>query len=257
MQTAGIGAFNLIQTITNFLWGITVAPNGDVYVCSQNNDIWKQTGGSGVFVSLGQTSRSWRGISAAPNGDIYACVDGGDIYKQFGGIGNFLPLGQVSRTWWKVVAAPNGNVYACVNGGDIYVQTNGIGDFLPLGQQNRVWYGIVANNFSDVYASVFGGDIYKQINYSLGLPDLDGGANRVVAGTGKGTGKSRVEFYTGQKRASGTDMQIETLREYIDENGYHVYTSMPVFSDNAAAIAGGLPVGCEYRTNTGVKMIVY
>lgn len=36
MQNAGIGAFNLLQTITNFLWGITVAPNGDVYVCSQN-----------------------------------------------------------------------------------------------------------------------------------------------------------------------------------------------------------------------------
>jgi hypothetical protein len=136
---------------------------------------------------------------------------------QIAGEGNFVSLGQTLRNWYGLAAAPNGNVYACVDGGDIYMQNND----------------------------------------TTGKPNLDGGTLKSVSGTGKGTGKSRYEIWTGQKLASGTDMQVETLREYIDENGYHIYTSMPVYGDNASALIGGLPVGCEYRTDTGVKMIVF
>jgi hypothetical protein len=33
--------------------------------------------------------------------------------------------------------------------------------------------------------------------------------------------------------------------------------NLPVFADNAAALAGGLVAGEEYRTTTGVRMVVY
>ena len=46
------------------------------------------------FVALNQTSRNWFGMTIAPNGDVYASVRGGDIYKTNGRHGKFLPLGK-------------------------------------------------------------------------------------------------------------------------------------------------------------------
>jgi hypothetical protein len=83
-----------------------------------------QTGGSGAFVALNQTARAWRGMCAAPNGNVYACVSNGDIYMQMGGSGAFVALGQSVRSWYGMCAAPNGNVYASVDYGDIYKQSS-------------------------------------------------------------------------------------------------------------------------------------
>jgi hypothetical protein len=58
------------------------APNGNVYACVWNGDIYMQTGGSGTFVALGQTALQWFGMAAAPNGNVYASVQNGDIYMQ-------------------------------------------------------------------------------------------------------------------------------------------------------------------------------
>ena len=64
-------------------------------------------------------------MSAAPNGNVYACMYNGDIYMQTGGGFNlFFALDQTHRAWTSMAAAPNGNVYACVYNGDIYMQTN-------------------------------------------------------------------------------------------------------------------------------------
>ena len=41
----------------------------------------------------------------------------------------------------------------------------------------------------------------------------------MYSGTGKGTGASDIEMYTGQVLASGTDMQTATLRAKIDNTG--------------------------------------
>jgi hypothetical protein len=266
-QTGGVGAFVALgqPNITRTTIAVN-SSNGDVYYAAGNKwsggggDIYKQTGGTGSFVALGGISRLWQAMAInSTTNDIYAVSN--DIYKQTGGTGSFVALGAGGLYWTGIaVDAVTNDVYACVSGGDIYKQTGGTGSFIALGQIPRSWSAITINYVTrDIYATVQNGDIYKQQNDTFGSPNLDGGTYKAVAGTGKGTGKSRFEIYTGQKTASGTDMQVETLREYIDENGHHIYTSMPIYADNAAALAATppLPVGCEYRTPTGVKMIVY
>jgi len=257
MQTNGTGAFVSLGLTTRAYYSICVAPNGNVYAAVNNGDIYMQTNGTGAFVALGQISRSWYGMTTKSNGDVYAAVQFGGIYMQTGGTGNFNQVSTLGVNLTAMATAPNNNVYATGHGSDIYKQTNGTGTFVALGQGTTDKYGITVAPNGNVYVALMSGSIYMQNNDTVGTADLDGGTLKQYAGTGKGTGKSRYEVYTGQKTASGTDMQVETLREYIDENGYHVYTSIPVYESNALAIAGGLPIGCEYRTSTGIKMIVF
>jgi hypothetical protein len=58
-----------------------------------------------------------------------------------------------------------------------------------------------------------------QTNSGVGTADLQGGTLKLNAGTGKGIGDSNLDFYTGQKTTSGTDMQISTLRTRINNEG--------------------------------------
>jgi uncharacterized Zn-binding protein involved in type VI secretion len=167
-----------LNQTTRMWYGIGAAPNGDIYACVYNGDIYKQTGGSGNFVALGQTSRNWYDIACAPNGDIYASVynSNGDIYKQTGGSGNFVALGQTKANGWNGLAAqPDGDIYACIYTGarDIYKQTGGTGDFVALGQSSVSWSGMAAASNGDVYACAANGDIYKQ---------TDGSGNFVAMG---------------------------------------------------------------------------
>lgn len=257
LAAIGSTVFNSFAGI-NYIKAICAGPNNDAYTAIWfNGDIFKRVAGSGGFAGLGQTSRAWYALCQAPNLNVYAAVNLGDIYMQSGGAGPFNPTGQTSRSWSALCAAPNGNVYAAVNGGDIYMQSGGIGAFNPMGQTSRGWNGLAAHPNGNIYATVSSGDLYLLDTSAKGLPNLDGGITRIKAGTGKGNGKSRVEFWTGQKLASGTNMQTSTMRCYIDENGYVVWVGMPTYADNTAAIAGGLPVGCEYKTATGDRKIVY
>ncbi|PIF32992.1 hypothetical protein CLU81_3562 [Flavobacterium sp. 9] len=258
-KTLAASTFTVVSTGVTVGWeAITVAPNGDVYACSGSADIYKQTGGTGTYVALGQTSRNWRGICAAPNGDIYACVINGDIYKQTGGTGNFVALGQTSRIWKAMAASPSGDIYACTTGAgaDIYKQSNGMGNFVAMGQTVRNYQSLAVAPNGNVYTTT-NGDMYYQQNNATGASNLDGGNLDLVAGTGKGNAKSRLRFITGAKTASGSNMQTETVRAYIDENGFMIWNNMPTYPDNAAALTGGLPVGCEYKTATGDRKIVY
>jgi len=298
-RAGGVG--NFIDTGNNGGLGITVDISGNVYICRNNQDIYKQTGGVGALVALGQTYRGWWGMgSSLVNNNVYSCVAGGDIYMQTAGIGNFNPLGQTSRAWQGVTGHPNSNMYAIVNGGDIYMQTAGIGNFNPLGQTSRAWSAIYCSPSGNVYATVVNGDVYMQTNgignfvatgqvsrnyggicvdasnniyagvghnsaagdiyyiaTGTGPANLDGGALIQKAGLAKGTGKSRIEGYTGQKTASGTNMQLMTKRYVWDEDGNYARIGTPVYADNTAALAGGLTAGMEYRTATGIKMEVY
>jgi len=255
-QTGGVGSF--VAQATNAAWvGITAAPNGDVYASVQSGDIYKQTGGVGSFVGLSQAIRVWSGMASSLNGNIYCSCLNGDIYKQTGGIGDFVGLGQTSRAWRAITVAPNGNVYATGSNLDVYVQLGGVGNFTALGHTAREHRSIAVSINNNVYIAVYSGDIYMQNNDSIGAIDLDGGTLIQKAGTGKGTGKSRLEFITGQKTASGTDMQLETLREYIDENGYHIYISIPIYANDAAADADtNLPQGASYKL-TGNRTIFH
>jgi uncharacterized Zn-binding protein involved in type VI secretion len=113
-QTGGIGNFIRLGAPVSYPMGITVAPNGDVYVCDVV-DIKKQTGGVGSFIRLHQAQKNWTEMAAAPNGDIYI---------QAGGTGDFIALGEMARNWYGIAAATNGDVYASVYlNGDIYKKT--------------------------------------------------------------------------------------------------------------------------------------
>lgn len=255
-QTGGTGAFNALgQTARNW-YGITEALNGNVYAANQGGDIYIQTAGVGNFVAIGGTSRSWYSLSAAPNGDIYSCIYSGDVYVQTGSSGAFNALG-ITSTWVAVAASPNGDIYASRYNGDVYKRTAGIGSFVALGQTSNDWRGLSFAPNGNCYGFVNVGDIYIQYNDVTGASNLDGGTLKQVAGTGKGTGKSRYEIWTGQKTASGTNMQAETLREYIDENGYHIYVSIPSYANDAAADADtNLPSGASYKL-TGNRTIFH
>ena len=223
-QTNATGTFNLFGSFPRFVFSVASASNGDIYVSTDGGDIYKQTGGIGTVDALGQISRTWQGISCNVNGDVYACVRGGDIYVQTGGVGDFIALGQTTQFWRTIECHSNGNVYAACgpsggNPGDIFMQSASTGLFNPLDQGDKDWRGVTESATGDVYAAHFNGDIYFQNNDAFGTPDLDGGALKLRAGTGKGIGQSKVEFYTGQKTVSGTDMQLETLRGSVDEEG--------------------------------------
>lgn len=254
MQSGGVGAFNIVTTTKRGYYSLSAHINGDVYATAWGL-LYRRIGGLGDFVSVTECPEA-SNVACASNGDVYVTVNG-KIYKQTGATGAFVDLLQTTRSYTYITCAPNGNVYIYeTNSSDIYMLSVGSSVLVPLNQIISGVNGICFNSFGNTYALTTG-EVFFQNNDALGASNLDGGTLKNKAGTGKGTGKSRYEVWTGQKTVSGTDMQIETLREYIDENGYHIYTSMPVYADNAAAVTGGLPVGCEYRTATGVKMIVY
>ncbi|MWB96769.1 hypothetical protein GON26_20600 [Flavobacterium sp. GA093] len=292
-QSGGTGPFLDIGIVTRNYRAITSTITNDIYVSVKDGDIYKQINESGSFVALGQTPRNYTGMCSSPNGDVYASVSNGDIYKQTGGNGDFLPLDQTIRTWGRMAAAPNGDIFA-LDSSSIYKQLGGVGDFIfyktgayggiVIAPNNNLYAAIGINiymqtnsdgafNLTDsvlapiwgmasfvngnIYAGDYSNNIYVQQNSDTGIPNLDGGTLKLKSGTGKGNAQSKIEFITGQKLSSGTDMQIETLRGFIDENGHMIWTNMPTFSDNSAALAGGLPVGCEYKTATGDRKIVY
>lgn len=251
-QTGGIGPFEPIGAGNRQWWSIAVnSSNNDVYAVVYGGDIYKQTGGTGPFVAVGAGNRIWHSIAInSSNNDVYAVVVGSEILKQTGGSGTFNSLGQPPRTWKAItVNSMTNDVFAADGGGDIYKQTNGTGNFIAQGLTARNWNGIAVHSITgDIYASVHTEDIYKQINQATGNPNLDGGILKLKAGTGKGSGESRQEFYTGQKTISGTNMQAETLRFYIDENGFFVYLTPPIYTSDAAADEDtNLPSGAYYK----------
>jgi hypothetical protein len=234
-----------------------VALNGDVYISETNVDFHIQYGGVGNFIAQGFTGGILTASSmlVVPNGTIYARSNSGLYAKPVGGSFNYVNSGGPGGVIWNDQA---GNLYSANYNGAIAKMTAGtttfitIQDSLPIGGVSQ---GALHPN-GNMYVLV---DrlLYFQDKSGTGLSNLDGGVLIHEAGTGKGTGKSRQEWWTGQKTISGTDMQVKTLRMVMDEEGLITHFGTPVFSDNTAAKAGGLVAGMEYRTSTGIKMEVF
>jgi hypothetical protein len=233
-----------------------VALNGDVYIVEANVDFHIQYGGVGNFTAQGFTGGilSTSSICVSPNGTIFARSSSGLYAKPVGGSFEFV-TSTVTGPIWNDQA---GNLYSAPYSGVISKMTIGTTTFiateytLPIGGVN----GAALHPNGNMYVLV---DrlLYFQDKSGTGLSNLDGGVLIHEAGTGKGTGKSRQEWWTGEKTVSGTDMQIKRLRMVMDELGLITHYGTPVFTDNATAKAGGLVAGMEYRTSSGVKMEVY
>ncbi|MBA4318502.1 MAG: hypothetical protein C0412_08885 [Flavobacterium sp.] len=261
-QTAGTGAF-VLQTPNISLGtmrGIAKAPNNDVYVLNTAGNIYLQVNGTGNWSLVETVSGGFEHIIINTLGNIYITQPTGSnsVWKK-SGAGAFAPEPVPVSYPRSSVAGTNGDIYFLGNDSGLWKQTAGVGGYTQIPNSIGVsFYGSSMNVTSagDIMIGN-GSNVYIKNSAGAGSVNLDGGTLKLSSGTGKGAGKSRLEFYTGNKLASGTDMQAKVLREYIDENGYHIYASTPIYADNAAAIAGGLPVGCAYKTATGVKMEVY
>jgi len=262
ISTNGGTAFNSLNTgmVMSYLYADF---NNNIYGTRGNSLIYKRTNNSGSFNSLsGITARNYEIVLVHPNGNIYSTVSGiGDVYMQTNGAGDFNPLGLPSRAYTSGTITPNGNVYL-VSSGVTYLQTDGTGAFIAQGSlSNHPFTSLVTDTVGNIYgtdgANCQCGGLWKLNLFASGTANLNGGTLTLKAGTGKGTGSSKIQFITGQKTTSGTNMQIETVRGSFNEKGNFNITTCPVYSDNTDAISNGLIVGDFYRTSTGVLMIVY
>lgn len=98
-----------------------------------------------------------------------------------------------------------------------------------------------------------------QVQGSRGGTDTDvAGANLVIrpgAGTGSAAG-STVTIQTPAVGSTGTTAQTQTSRLVASAKGINI-PGLAEYTDNAAALAGGLVAGDLYRTSTGVLMVTY
>jgi hypothetical protein len=270
-QTNGVGSFVLYATLAegNYGTGITITPSNDIYACTFNGKIYKQTNSTGPFINIGESAKNYISLTCDLNNNIYVAEGGnnslgggnGYIYKQNNSTGSFNKMDSSFSFWGGIVwDRITGDLY-CSSLTAIYKFTNGEGTPINLGVSfaGCATLAICKTILFSAWINTSQGlqDVYGMYLNSSGLPDLNGGTLKQKAGVGKGTGQSRIQFITGQKTTSGTDLQIEALRGYIDENGYVVWLNMPTYADNITAIAAGLPIGCEYKTATGDRKIVY
>lgn len=295
-QTGGSGAFTTVYTGALQVHGIAVhKTTGTVLIAINGGGILKQTNGTGSFIDTGETVRNYRCIRIHQNGNIYATTDVG-CFMQTSGTGAYSLVSSVTFLYGLAIDPISGDVYFnSGNSVSLYLQTAGSGTFNLVGNNlsdrqmcfdNLGNFYVFLNNYlykrtagSSVYnkittitgalfavgvldngnvytADYYLNNIYIQNNVATGTPNLDGGTRRDKAGTGKGTGKSWYEIWTGQKTTSGTDMQVSTIRLRVDETGNIILFTDKIFANNADALAGGLPLKTIYWTTTGEMRIV-
>jgi len=264
------GSTIFVNPVTSDIW--VVLPGG-----SLTGKLYKQTGGTGPFAEYTcNIAFNYGKVIVNPiTNDIFiadpSSYGSGKLIKQTGGSGLFTTL--LATTVKDVdVDYASGTVYVIAgynsppNG--IYKQTSGTGSFILQGVvygsgdsfSNNYGFNTlcvepttlnVLANFSMNYGVT--NRIYQQINYAAGTPDLQGGTLKLNAGTGKGTGASDIEMYTGQVLASGTDMQTATLRAKIDNTG--LMTLPSVTNALIEADIKSLPTVNEFDISTPISLL--
>lgn len=225
-QPNGSSTFTLVSGTLGNWKSMCATPNGDVYASIGTNpsnwgggigDIYKQAAGTTGFVAMGFPARGYS-ICASPNGDVFAAVNSGSIYKISNGTTVLTDLLQTIRLY-QAISTNGTDVFAVVTNGDVYKQTNNTGSFQPTGQVSRQYNAVLITTDSVLYASGYNVNLFTVNLNALGISNLQGGTLKLKAGTGKGTGISEIEMYTGQVLSSGTNMQTPTLRAKINNLG--------------------------------------
>ncbi|KOP39222.1 hypothetical protein DBB36_02150 [Flavobacterium sp. WLB] len=231
---------------------------------NRNDYIYKRLNNTGNFIAESVASGAHVDIACAPNGDVYVAKWAVGLLKQTGGTGAWVNI-YSNTSLGSVCVLTNGTIYTLnVYGGIIPYFAVSINNGIsfsnssfqsPLGITSP--YSFLTASGNNVYMYGWSNStIYFQNNDALGVSNLNGGVLKLKSGTGKGTGQSKVQIITGQKSFSGTNMQTEAIRLEIDENGNIIVGTDRIFSNNAAAIAGGLPPRAIYWTTTGEMRIV-
>lgn len=212
--------FTNIQTVSLKSNMMSENSVGDVFFLT-GGYLWKQTGGTGLFVNT----------NIPLLGTYITCLNNNDI---------------ISASSTKLYRLTYGNTVATE------IKTISIaGSFGGFNSDSNDRLMFASGEFSTPQP------YYIMETNSVGTANLNGGTLKLKAGTGKGTGASKIQLVTGAKTVSGTDMQVETVRAEIDEQGVFKLNYTPTYADNTAALSGGLTAGMFYRTSTGILMIVY
>jgi hypothetical protein len=267
-QTAGAGSFVLESGVTTrTYYSMAFHPDGHLYAVIGAVDggggvdyIYKRTNNTGDFVAVNVGTARYNDIACAPNGDVYASQWGTGIIKQTGGAGAWSTVVSSTSTG-TVCVLSNGTIYAAnVYGGVtpyFYISINNGSIFTTSSVSLPVTYPYLVANGNNVYAYAFyGSNIFFQNNESLGTNNLKGGTLKLNSGTGKGSGDSSIEMYTGQILASGTTMQTATLRAKIDNTGLMTLPSVTnalISGDTTgkAVVTKEYLNTANYWTNTG------
>jgi len=262
------------KKVVGGVWTVTVATGssgtptavcgdylGNLYLATDTG-LYKQTALTGSFVLV--YAGIVRDITISPiDGSIYILAGGqnaNEIRKQSAGTGSFNLI-QYDPYGYGICASPTGDVYIRLGNGKLGKQTSGSGLFvdtlISLSFGGNVATSLAINSNGSIYAPISLTDIYFLDNNAVGTPNLDGGTKSERAGTGKGTGKSRWDVWTGQKTASGTNMQAPTKRLEVDELGALKLLTTHQYADNATAITAGLEVGSLYwNANGDLKIVI-
>ena len=238
--------------------GIFASKLSNKLYASFNGNINFSTNNGVSFTSIQSGSITAGKICEDSFGNIYTLING-YLWKQTGGTGTFSNTNTIMLGDYlacdsnnKIYSATTTTLYSLAYNSTVYVVEKNLTGMsfltgIAIDLDNRIIFTRGTNQ---------GNIQYQLLTAVLGTPDLKGGTLIIEAGGGKGAGQSRIEFYTGQKTASGTNMQSLTMRGYIDENGYFVYI-MNTYADNATAVSAGLPVNAFYKDSTGNLKIVY
>jgi hypothetical protein len=223
----------------------------DVYIAVNGVDIYKKTNNTGSFVALGTIPYTYQGLMVHPiTKDIYISTSS-NILKLSGG--TYTTVANVSA--YSLFRSSTNDFYYANSSGIVFRQTNFNGAFVNLGAGTQVFGGsqFVEDELTNIFTPGSGTINILQL-YAVGISNLQGGTLKLNAGTGKGTGASDIEMYTGQVLASGTDMQTSTLRAKIDNTGLMTLPSVTnalIIADTTgkavatkeyvASVAGGVP----------------
>lgn len=200
--------------------GITchfVAIDGnDVYIAVNGVDIYKKTNNQGSFVALGTTPYTYQGLMVHPiTKDIYISTSS-SILKLSGGTYTTV----VSNSANSLFRSSTNDFYYANAAGTVYRQSGFNGPFINLGAgtQSNGGSQFAEDELTNIFTPGSGTINILQL-YSVGISNLQGGTLKLYSGTGKGTGASDIEMWTGQVKPSGTDMQDMTLRAKINNEG--------------------------------------
>jgi hypothetical protein len=129
-----------------------------------------------------------------------------------------------------------------------------------IGADIRTWGGAVDGG-GNALANISSLAVYGSAGIGIATSSADFASG--LKYTFARDGSSGFLFITGgQDGFSGFTFKTKTGGSTISpfsilNNGVIKLANTPVYADNAAAIAGGLTAGMQYRTSTGTRMEVY
>jgi lysophospholipase L1-like esterase len=213
---------------------VAVTPTNDVYIINNGTTtgyISKQTNETGSWVVQTCPAVNRIDIHCDSSGNVYT-IDSlnSKIEIQTNGTGSFIADSETIP----------GNLNSLIrkNGGDLMIIYNNATKYKTKVGNSGAWSAefltgastyepnvLISDAQSNLWIGGYASNTSIKLNNALGTANLSGGKLIFSAGTGKEQGQSRIEFKTGQKSTSvrGTDMQVETLRMTIDEDGLMRY----------------------------------